>query len=153
MHWLEEDVVERALTAACMVPYWPVDGDFLTTRHPEGGVVRLAARAAVARLNPTRNNFMVHEIKQHLRPSIAICGILLGQTGRYKYFRPIEIVCQNRQDCLCGQLAIQRAEVVLLEHINRDCWMRRKYKLDGEIAPRFLVKVEREDLTWSNVSE
>lgn len=64
MHCVPEADVDRELTAAWMVPNWPLPGDFFTVIHPLGAVVRLAARAAVMKLKVARSFMVVIEIKE-----------------------------------------------------------------------------------------
>ena len=56
MHCEEVEVVERALTAPWKVEYLPPDP---AVRQPEGGVVRLAPRARVARERRAMRECMV----------------------------------------------------------------------------------------------
>lgn len=60
MHWSDVDEVDNALTAACTVVYVPPD--FATCRHPDGGLVRLAASTAVTIERRLKIVFMATEV-------------------------------------------------------------------------------------------
>lgn len=64
MHCVPEADVDRELTAAWMVPNWPLPGDFLTVIQPLGAVVRLAARAAVIKFKVARSFMVLRKRKE-----------------------------------------------------------------------------------------
>jgi hypothetical protein len=80
MHCADVLVVLRASTADWTVLYWPVVAVLLTTRHPDGGEVRPAAKAAVANEKRYRNESITGD-----RDVVGIETGLEGNAGTYLY--------------------------------------------------------------------
>jgi hypothetical protein len=71
MHWAVVDEVDNALTADCTLVYDPPD--FATHRHPDGGLVRLAANTVVTIQTRLKIVFMAKYVDGNVNINISGC--------------------------------------------------------------------------------